>query len=216
MTIRRADVLGLALVGGAFVLAASLYGRLPDAVPTHWDYRGRPDGFMPKPLGAFLLPAMAAGVWAVLALLPALSPRGFSIERFRATYDVVRSTVLVFLVFVCLVQLLVAAGWQIGVPSLITVAIGLLLAVLGNYMGKIRRNFFVGVRTPWTLASEEVWLLTHRVAGKLFAAAGTIVVGASLLGAGPWVLPVSLGLAALASVVLSYVYYLRVEGRPAR
>ena len=215
MTIRRADVLGLALVGGAFVLAASLYSHLPDSVPTHWDYRGRPDGFMPKPLGAFFLPAVAALVWAVLALLPALSPRGFSMERFRATYDAVRSAILAFVVFVCAVQLLVSAGWQVSLPSLITTAIGLLLAVLGNYMGKIRRNFFVGVRTPWTLASEEVWLRTHRVAGGLFAAAGAIVAAAGVLGASGWVLPVSVGIAALGSVAISYVYYLRLEGRTA-
>jgi len=215
MAIRRADVLGLALIGGVVVLAATLYGRLPATVPTHWNWAGQPDGFMRKPLGAFLLPLVAAVTWAVLAVLPALSPRGFSMERFRGTYDVLRTTIVGFLVLVATAQLLVAAGWRLRLDVVIPVAVGLLLAILGNYMGKVRRNFFVGIRTPWTLASEEVWLRTHRVAGGLFAAAGAIVAAAGVLGASRWVLPVSVGIAALGSVAISYVYYLRLEGRTA-
>src|SRR5262245_1940754 len=195
MAIRRADVLGLALIGGVVVLAATLYGRLPATVPTHWNWAGQPDGFLPKPLGAFLLPLVAAVTWAVLAVLPALSPRGFSMERFRGTYDVLRTTIVGFLVLVAMAQLLVAAGWRLRLDVVIPVAVGLLLAILGNYMGKVRRNFFVGIRTPWTLASEEVWLRTHRVAGKLFAAAGVLVAAGGLLGAGVWVLPLAVGVA---------------------
>jgi len=213
MAIRRADVLGLALIGGVVVLAATLYGRLPATVPTHWNWAGQPDGFLPKPLGAFLLPLVAAVTWAVLAVLPALSPRGFSMERFRGTYDVLRTTIVGFLVLVAMAQLLVAAGWRLRLDVVIPVAVGLLLAILGNYMGKVRRNFFVGIRTPWTLASEEVWLRTHRVAGKLFAAAGVLVAAGGLLGAGVWVLPLAVGVAALGSVAVSYVYFRQVERR---
>jgi uncharacterized membrane protein len=213
MAIRRADVLGLALIGGVVVLAATLYGRIPATVPTHWNWAGQPDGFLPKPLGVFVLPLVAAVTWAVLAVLPALSPRGFSMERFRGTYDVLRTTIVGFVVLVATAQLLVAAGWRLRIDVVIPVAVGLLLAILGNYMGKVRRNFFVGIRTPWTLASEEVWLRTHRVAGKLFAVAGVLVAAGGLLGAGVWVLPVTVGAAALGSVAVSYVYFRQVERR---
>lgn len=212
MTLRRADLVGLALVGGAFVLAASIYDGLPGPVPTHWDHQGRPDGVTPKPLGAFVLPIVTAAVWGVLALLPRLSPRGYSIERFRRVYDIVRTATLAFVTIAGAVALLAAAGCPIRPLSVVTVAIGLLLAVLGNYMGKMRRNFFVGVRTPWTLASEEVWLRTHRLASKLFVGAGIVVAAAGLTGAGVWLLPVVVGAAALASAAASYVFYRRVEG----
>ena len=93
---------------------------------------------------------------------------------------------------------------------------GVLFIVIGNLLGKVTRNFFVGIRTPWTLASEEVWYRTHRLAGKLFVAAGLFMVVASLAGLRLWPLFVSLGVAALVPVVYSYVIYRRIEGLPGR
>ena len=91
-------------------------------------------------------------------------------------------------------------------------AVGILLAVLGNFLGKVTRNFFVGIRTPWTLASDEVWYKTHRLGGKLFVLAGLAVFVLSLAGAGPIAVGVVIGAAALISVVASYLFYRRIEG----
>ena len=86
---------------------------------------------------------------------------------------------------------------------------------MGNFLGKVTRNFFVGIRTPWTLASEEVWLRTHRLGGKCFVAAGFAVVAISLLGLGPWAMMAVILAAALVPVVYSYVIYRRLEGAAA-
>ena len=87
--------------------------------------------------------------------------------------------------------------------------------IFGNVLGKVTRNFFVGIRTPWTLANEEVWYRTHRLAGKLFVVAGLLVVTTSLAGLGTWTIFVSVGLATLVPVVYSYVIYRKLEGLPA-
>jgi uncharacterized membrane protein len=90
--------------------------------------------------------------------------------------------------------------------------VGLLLVILGNFMGKLTRNFFIGIRTPWTIASEEVWLRTHRLGGKLFVVAGLVLFFSSLLGGGWIPAAVAIGAAALISVVYSYLLYRRIEG----
>jgi uncharacterized membrane protein len=93
-------------------------------------------------------------------------------------------------------------------------ALGILFVVIGNLLGKVTRNFFVGIRTPWTLASEEVWYRTHRLAGKLFVAAGLVVAATSFLRWSVWPIMISIGLASLVPVVYSYVIYRRLEGLP--
>jgi uncharacterized membrane protein len=94
----------------------------------------------------------------------------------------------------------------------IEAGIGLLLAVVGNFLGKVTRNFFVGIRTPWTLASEEVWMRTHRLGGRLFVLAGLAMFALALAGGGPIAMIVVVGAAALVSVVASYFIYRRIEG----
>ena len=103
-------------------------------------------------------------------------------------------------------------GKPVDMTRGVEAGIGLLLAVVGNFFGKLTRNFFVGIRTPWTLASDEVWMRTHRLAGKLFVVAGLAMFVLALAGAGPISMMIVVGAAALVSVVASYVFYRRIEG----
>jgi uncharacterized membrane protein len=211
MTMKRALAVSLVFVGAMWAAAGLLYGRLPDPVPSHWGPGGRVDGWMPKPWGAFLLPATALGVVLLLAALPTLSPRGYRIERFGATYA--RLLVLFAGFFAALEALVLAAclghDAMTRAPLLL---VGALLVGIGNYLGKTTPNFFVGVRTPWTLASPEVWTRTHRLAGWLFVATGALLVLLGLLAAPPlWTLAL-VALPALVPVAYSYLLYRRLEG----
>jgi immunity protein, SdpI family len=208
----RSRVFGIALIVATLGVSAGLYQSLPDPVPTHWDLRGVPDGFTPKPLGAFIMPLVMTGVYLLFLILPKTSPHGFQIDRFAPTWWAVCNVILAFLYFVGLIALLSAAGVPLPADRLTVASVGLLLAILGNFMGKFTRNFFAGIRTPWTLASEEVWLRTHRLAGKLFVAGGLLIALAALIGAGQ----VGVGAIILAMVVIPVVYsywiYRRLEG----
>ena len=213
---RLSDVLGLLLVIAMFVVVATLYPSLPDPMPTHWNADGQVNGWMPKFWGAYFLPLLMTGMWLVFLVLPKISPHGFEMEPFLRAWGVLKVTILVLMAFIGYLVLRAAMHGGELPQTPIFVAIGILFAVMGNLLGKVTRNFFVGIRTPWTLASEEVWYRTHRLAGKLFVIGGFFVVAASLAGLRLWPLFVSIGVAALVPVVYSYVIYRKLEGLPGR
>jgi uncharacterized membrane protein len=198
----------------SFALAAALYSRLPQTVPVHWDAHGRPNGFMSKPLGVFILPIVTLGTYLLLTVLPRISPRGYDIDRFARVFEVLKVAITAFMFLTTALALLAAAGAPVPIARVVPAAVGLLLAVLGNFMGKVTRNFFVGIRTPWTLASDEVWLRTHRLGGKTMVLGGVALLVSALAGGGFIVVGVAAVLVAAAvPIVYSYVLYRRLELR---
>jgi uncharacterized membrane protein len=160
----------LVLAGFAVVLA--LYPRMPAVVPTHWDAHGRVNGSMPKQWGAFIGPLVGLGMVALLSVLPRISPDQFSMERFARVWTTIVTGLAAFIFVVTVAITLAGAGLPVDVARIIAFAIGGLFALLGNFMGKLTPNFFAGIRTPWTLSNDEVWLRTHRLGGRLFFGAG--------------------------------------------
>jgi uncharacterized membrane protein len=216
MKIRRAELVGLGIVILSFVAVAAFYDRLPAVIATHWDSRGVANGFMPKAVGSLVLPMSTAFVYVLYLVIPRISPRGFGIARFQAAYDAIHLA-LMALLFTCgTVMLLIGAGIPVPVGRVVPTGVGVLFLILGNFMGKLTKNFFVGIRTPWTLANDEVWLRTHRLAGKLFAVAGLGIAISGLVGT-PSTIPILVGVAVAAGipVVYSYVLYRKLEGNGA-
>jgi uncharacterized membrane protein len=212
MRINRANLLNLGLVVLSFALARGFYGRLPASIPIHWDGRGDVSGFAPKQWGAFLMPAAMACTYLLLTVIPRISPRGFGVESFRRVYQIFETAILAFLLLVTVLILSAGAGAKIPMDRAIYAGVGLLFVVLGNFMGKITKNFFVGIRTPWTLASDEVWLRTHRLGGRLFVVAGVGLLACGLLGGGPIPLLAAVAIAGGIPVIYSYLLYRRIEG----
>jgi uncharacterized membrane protein len=212
MKIRRANLSSVGLVVFAFIIAAALYTRLPESVPTHWNAGGEADGFIAKPWGPFILPLTMAGVHALFLAMPRVSPRGFRVERFQSVFEVLQVATLAFLFLVTVLALLAGIGIPVPMDRVVRASAGLLFVVIGNFMGKLTKNFFVGIRTPWTLASDEVWLRTHRLGGKLFVAAGIALFLAGLLGGGTAAVLAAVALAGGIPVVYSYFLYRRIEG----
>ena len=216
---KRSDVLGLLLVMAGFALVIAQYPSLPDPMPTHWNAAGQVNGWMPKFWGAFLLPFIMAGIWLIFLVLPRISPHGFEMEPFLRAWGVLKVAVLALMLFVGVLVLRAATTGDELPPAALFAGMGVLFGVMGNLLGKVTRNFFVGIRTPWTLASEEVWNRTHRLGGKLFVVAGLVVVAAAFTGVPIWPIFVAIGLAGLIPIVYSYVLYRRLEpaaaGRPA-
>jgi uncharacterized membrane protein len=212
MKISRTNLLSVGLVVLSFVLSAALYSRLPESIPTHWNAGGEADGFTPKPWGPFVLPLVMAGVSLLLVVLPRISPRGYRMERFRAVFEIIQAAILAFLFLLNVLVLLAGIGAPVPMDRAIHAGTGLLFVILGNFMGKLTKNFFVGIRTPWTLASDEVWLRTHRLGGKLFVLAGIGLFVSGLLGGGAIPLLAAVAVAAGIPVVYSYVIYRRIEG----
>lgn len=186
------------------------YPFLPAQMPVHWGMSGQPDRYGGRWEGALLLPIVALLVWAVMLVAPRLDPRRANYSAFQPTYLLfVNATVLV-LAAVHLVTLAAGLGWPVDVARVVTAAVGALLVLLGNELGRVRPTFFVGIRTPWTLSDEEVWRRTHRVGGRMFVAAGVLmIVGALVLPLSLLFAVVLLGAlgASLGAVLYSYVVW---------
>jgi uncharacterized membrane protein len=197
------------------LLAAYLWLRaqMPALIPTHWNAQGQINGYS-TPLKAVIVPmAIIAGLALLTMLLPAISPRGYAIKPFASVFTIVMLAVQAFVVFGAIGMLLNGAGHPMRQPLATLVGVGLLCMVIGNYMGKLQKNFFAGIRTPWTLANDEVWERTHRMAGWMFMLAGLVTVVAALAGAPLMVaiyVPVA---AALIPAIYSYFIYQRVQDK---
>ncbi len=197
-----------------FLIAVStavwLYPELPAQVPTHWDLQGHVNGTMPRFWGA-AFPALMILTLGILApLLPLISPRHYAMTPFANVYGIVMLATQGTLLVIGVSTLLSSAGYAVPMPTIVLLAAGVLLMVLGNYMGKLRKNFFIGLRTPWTLASDAVWERTHRLGGRLFMLAGLVMVVGVLVGAPSWLTPSAIIAAILISCAYSFWIYRRM------
>jgi len=176
-----APLLAVLLADLAFGLWA--LPRLPERVPVHWNLAGQADRFGPAWQNALLMPAFALVLWAVLLFLPLADPLRKNYARFPATLKLFRWLVPLMLVAFQLVLALGALGVAVDHGQGVRAILAVVFIVLGNSMGKLKHNWFVGIRTPWTLASEEVWTRTHRLAAPIWVACGLVqLVGAFVPG----------------------------------
>jgi immunity protein, SdpI family len=212
-------IIGFALVAIAVAVTAWLYGSLPERIPTHWNIRGEVDGYGGK-WTLFIFPVTMVGMLALFHYLPALSPKQFDVNSFRSTYLYIMVLCIGLFAYMHGVMLYAvhqAAMKQASVDLGRAFIAGLFLffALMGNVMGKVRKNFYIGVRVPWTLASDRVWNDTHRLAAWVFVAAGVIGFGMIVLGV-PIIYPiVVLVLSAFVPVIYSFVHYKSLERRGA-
>ncbi len=182
---------------------------LPPVVPIHFNVQGEPDAHGSK-FVLLLLPAVMVATYALMTYLPKFDPYSERVRERLGTVRTVRDvTVVLFAVLNGLVVLAAFRGrlepWYIGL------FVGLFMVLLGNYMPKLPHNWFLGVRTPWTLASERVWRKTHRLFGILFVLYGLIIGISSLLSPDAMVVVIVGGamLMVVAAVVYSYVLFKR-------
>ncbi len=201
----------LLIVVAAFVASAIVYPRLPATIPTHWNIDGQPDGWSSRAFGALIFPVLMLGMWGLLRVLPAIDPRGANYAKFGGAYEAIVDALMIFLFGMHVVVLRAALGDPVQVGRVVPFGIGVLLIVIGNLLPRCRPNWFIGIRTPWTLSSDRVWEKTHRLGGRLFVAAGLLIAMVALFWA-QWIHIVQLTaivLAAGSAVTYSYLQWRR-------
>lgn len=158
------------------IIAVTTYPFLPDQVPSHWNGAGQVNSYEPKLIGIGLFPLISFILLVILRGLvkmgPLLTRDGEGSNRFFI--DITLSGVMLLMLVMQLTVVAISLGVKLDLPFVICFVVSLFFIVLGNYMGKLRRNFWVGIRTPWTLASSVVWERTHRLGSWLFVAAGLV------------------------------------------
>jgi uncharacterized membrane protein len=167
------------------------------------------NGYSSPFIAVVLMPAIMASMLLIFAVLPALSPRHFEIEPFLSTYLYLMVVITVALAYFQAIILWAAFRPSLPINQTILGGVCVLWMLMANVMGKVKRNFFVGIRTPWTLASEQVWYATHRFAARLWMWSGSV----GLLMA--FIYPLAAIAVIIGSgfvpVVQSFVYYKRLE-----
>ncbi len=203
---------GLGLVVLVLGLTAFFWGELPERVPVHWNAAGEIDRYGSRWELVFFGPGMMLGTLLLFALLPWLSPRRFKVEDSGGTYLRFMLIVVAMFAYFHLVLLWAGLGKRFDMLAAVFGGLGLFLALLGNLLGKLRRNFYLGIRTPWTLADEANWYATHRLAGKTMVTGGVLVLVFAILGL-PWWLNVGAMLAASLIPVGYSLWYCKRQER---
>jgi uncharacterized membrane protein len=203
-------IIGTLLIAAVLAATAVAYPHLPDTIPMHWDAHGNVNGWGAKGT-LFIDPGIMAGILLLFVVLPWLSPKQFEIDSFRSTYLYIMVMILTLLAYVHALVLAAGLSMAIDMTRAVEGGLCLLIALLGNVLGKVRRNFYVGVRTPWTIANEHVWNATHRFAAKTLFAGGLAGLVAVILRAPFWLPIAAILLGALIPVVYSLIFYKQLE-----
>jgi uncharacterized membrane protein len=209
MTIKTTLLIAAVLILTATLAGVLLWNQLPDPVASHWGADDQVNGYMPRVWGVFLMPLITIGMLLLFLVIPSVDPLKTNIQQFRDTFNTFIVLIIAFMVYIHALTLI----WNLGytgfrMSSAMLPAMGLLFIFMGRLITKAKRNFFIGIRTPWTLSSDRVWDETHRVGGKLFIAAGVLaLLGAFFPDYAVWFIMFPVIGASLFSVVYSYVLY---------
>jgi len=193
-----------------FAVAIWAYPQLPDIVPSHWNAAGEIDDYSSRLTHVLLFPGMTIGLYLLFIAIPYLEPRRGHFIKSWSFYQMIKNFMMAFFVIMFIATTWAGLAQQpVSIGTIVPIMIGILFIFIGNYLSQIKSNFFMGIRTPWTLSSDEVWRKTHLVGGYSFVLSGLLFL------ASPWIsvpfnvyIPfVAIMLAALVPVIYSYILY---------
>ncbi len=191
-----------------------LYGNLPDAIATHWDELGRVNGYMPKAIGLFILPIISAFIIGLMLIIPKIDPLKSNIKEFQSYFWNFTLVLSGFFFYINALSIYANLGNVFNLFQYMLPAFFVLLYYIGIMMENAKQNWFIGIRTPWTLSSPAVWNKTHALGGKVYRACACL----SLLGLvfptiAVWLLIGPLLSGSLGLVVYSYAEFQKREER---
>ena len=212
MSTRNTTITVLIMIAVAALAGLLLWNRLPDQIASHWNIHDQVDGYMSKFWGVFLLPLISVGMFALFRLVPSIDPLKANIAQFRETFNLFILLIVGFLLYLYGLTL----AWSLGYTNFkmsgaLLPAIGLLFIFIGFLLRQAKRNFFIGIRTPWTLSSDTVWNETHRIGAVLFVVSGALAFLGAFFGGMTafWMMFVPIIGSTLFLLVYSYVLYRR-------
>lgn len=210
MTTKTTTIVSILLIAIAIIAGAALWNQLPDQMASHWNINDEVDGTTPRFWGVFMMPLITLGMMALFLVVPNIDPLKANIVQFRNTFNIFIVLIIAFMLYIHGLTLAWSLGYQdFKISSAILPFLGVLFIAIGFLLRKARRNFFIGIRTPWTLSSDSVWDKTHQLGANLFMASGALAIMGGFFGGTTalWFLFVPLIGSILFLVVYSYVLY---------
>lgn len=153
-------------------IAILVYPHMPEQVPIHWNVKGQVDNYGSRAFGTFFLPLMNIVMYVLFIVLPKLDPKRANYSKFDSSYLTIRYSLHLFFVLLFGITAAVSLGYPVNIGKWVPAGVAVLFIVMGNIMGRVRHNYFVGFKFPWTLANEEVWRRTHLFGAKLMVIGG--------------------------------------------
>jgi uncharacterized membrane protein len=210
MNTKTTIVVTLMLIAVSLIAGALLWNQLPDQMASHWNVNDEVNGYISKTWGVLLMPLVTAGMLLLFLFLPSMDPLKANIVQFRETFNLFIVFITVFMLYIHGLTLAWSLGYQnFKMSTAMLPLMGLLFIFIGYMLRKARRNFFIGIRTPWTLSSDSVWDKTHQLGSVLFMASGVFAIIGGFFGGTTafWLMFVPLIGSSLFLVAYSYVLY---------
>ncbi len=191
---------------------AGFWNRFPEQIAIHFNHNGEPDKYGSKSWSLFLFPAINAALYIVFRILPYIDPAKQNYNLFLSRFRIIQITLHALLTFIFIVIALHSLGVAMNIEKVVLYAVMILLLILGNYMGNIRQNYFIGIRTPWTLSDQTIWTKTHRLSGKLWVFATLVMMVVAAFLRHPYNVFIAYVLIiALVPTVYSYILFRKKE-----
>ena len=171
---RKSELIIFGIIILSFAISVYYYPQMPEKVASHWNAEGQVNGYMSKFWGLFLMPIISVGLLLLFILIPRIDPLKSNIQQFRKYYDRFVVLIMVFLLYIYLLTIFWNSGYTFNMITFLSPAFAILFYYSGILIENAKRNWFIGIRTPWTLSSDNVWNKTHKVGGKLFKVAGIV------------------------------------------
>ncbi len=211
--ITKKEILPIALIALAFVVGGFLYPDLPEKMPSHWNAQGEVDAWSGKDFAVFFFPGITLAIYLLITFIPLIDPLRRNYPKFHLPYFWFRTVFVIFFVLLYFYTLWAALGTKLNINFFIIPALSVLFILIGIFLPQVRKNYFVGIKTPWTIHSEEVWDKTHRFGGKCFIAAGVFALISLLFP--KYFLSIFIAvilLAAFIPVIYSYLAFRKIGG----
>jgi len=209
----KKEILPVALIVVAFIVGLLLYPDLPEIMPSHWNAQGEVDAWSSKNFSVFFFPGLTLGIYLLMTFIPLIDPLRKNYIKFRMVYFWFRTIFVVFFISLYFYTLWVGLGSELNINYFILPAMSALFILIGMFLPKIRKNYFVGIKTPWTIHSEEVWNKTHQFSGKLFVIAGMIALASIFFPKYSFLIFMAAILSAtVLSIASSYFIFRKVKG----
>lgn len=210
MTTKTTSVIVLVMIALALLAGVMLWNQLPDQIASHWNINDEVDGYMPKFWGVWMMPLVTLGMFGLFLLIPVIDPLKANIAKFRGVFNLFILLIITFMLYIHGLTLAWNLGYQnFKISAAMLPFMGILFIFIGYMLRQAKRNWFIGIRTPWTLSSDSVWDKTHQLGSILFMVSGAFAIFGGLFGGmiAFWLLFVPLIGSTLFLVIYSYILY---------
>jgi len=179
---RKTEIFVSIIITLSFAIGIYLYAEMPTIIASHWNTQGQVNGYLSKFWGLFLMPIISFALFLLFIAIPKIDPLKQNIAKFRKYFDRFVILVMLFLFYIYLLTIFWNLGFSFNLIRSLVPAFAILIYYVGVLLENTKRNWFIGIRTPWTMSSDKVWEKTHKLGGKLFKIGAVIILIGILFG----------------------------------